>query len=182
MATVGNSNPGNRPARRLRFDGYPAIRAVPVPRTVHVTGHSGRRVVLVGGLMVLVLAGGLALWFRDWRFHYRQRAAFGARQVATAIDPLAEVVPPEVSPDTWRRTVAETHAMLVTLTGSNMLDLDQMRALRAELITQVSVSRTRPETARAELAALWDSLARRAGPNLVKHHPRPKLLDSHPRP
>jgi hypothetical protein len=70
--------------------------------------------------------------------------------------------------------------MLVTLTGSNMLDLDQMRAIRAELISQVR--RTRPETARAELAALWDSLARRAGPNLVKHHPRPRLLDSHPTP
>jgi hypothetical protein len=95
--------------------------------------------------------------------------------VATAIDPLAAVVPPDVSAGDWRRTVADAHAMLVALTASNMLDLDQMRALRAELVARVA--RARPETARAELASLWDNLARRAGPNLVKYHPRPRLLN-----
>src|SRR5262249_12823463 len=79
-----------------------------------------------------------------------------------------------VSRDEWRGTVAEAHAMLVTLMASNMLDVDQMRKLRAELMARVA--RARPETARAELADLWNSLARRAGPNLVKRHPRPRLL------
>jgi hypothetical protein len=65
--------------------------------------------------------------------------------------------------------------MLVTLMASNLLDLDQMHELRAELTARVA--RARPETARAELADLWDSLAKRAGPNLVKRHPRPELLD-----
>jgi len=172
MATVWNGNPGNRPVRRLRFDAYPPSRAVAEPAAA--AGHSGRRAVLAAGLTFLVIGGGLALWFRNWRVRYRARAAFGASQVAPVIDRLAEVVPPEVSRDAWHRTVAEAHAMLVTLTASNMLDLDQMRALRAELIARVA--RARPETARAELAALWDSLARRAGPNLVNRHPRPQLL------
>jgi hypothetical protein len=133
--------------------------------------------VLVSGLALLLIAGGLALLFRDWRVHYRARAAFGAHQVAPAIDPLAAVVPPGVAPDAWRRTVADAHAMLVTLTGSNLLDLVDMQLLRADLIARVSRAQARPETARAELADLWDSLARRAGPNLVQRHPRPKLLD-----
>jgi hypothetical protein len=118
--------------------------------------------------------GGLALAFHDWRVRYRARAAFGAGQVATVIDPLVGVVPPGVSSDSWHRTVAEAHAMLVALTASNMLDLADMRALRADL--RARVARARPETARAELAVVWDELARRAGPNLAKRHPRPALL------
>jgi hypothetical protein len=172
MATVRNSGPGNRPARRLRFDGYPAIQAAVVrPRPV---GHSGRRLVIVWVLAVLVLVGGLAVAFRDWQVRYRARAAFGAGQVATAIDPLAAVVPPDVPSDSWHRAVAESHAMLVALTASNMLDLADMRALRADL--RARVARARPETARGELAAVWDELTRRAGPNLVKRHRRPALL------
>jgi hypothetical protein len=173
MTTVGNSSPGNRPARRLRFDGHPANREA--TQRAPAAGHSGRRLVLAGALAFLLIGGGLALWFRDWRTRYLVRAAYGARQVAAAIDPLAEVVPPDVARDEWRGTVADAHAMLVTLMASNMLDFDQMRDLRAELTARVA--RARPETARAELADLWNSLARRAGPNLVKRHPRPRLLD-----
>jgi hypothetical protein len=172
--TVWNSNAGNRPARRLRFDGYPPNRKQEATARSQVAGHSGRRAVITGVLAIVVVAGGLALAFRDWRVHYRARAAFGARQVAPVIDPLAELVPPDISREAWRRTVAEAHAMLVALTASNMLDLADMQALRVELAERVR--RARPETARADLAALWDELAHRAGPNLVKHHPRPELL------
>ncbi len=172
MVTVWKSNSGNRPARRLRFDGYPLDREATT--RLRIAGHSGRRAVITGVLATMVLAGGLALAFREWRVRYRARADFGATQVATAIDPLAGVVPPEVSKTEWRRTVAEAHSMLVTLTASNLLDLSDMRALRADLAQRVD--RARPQTARADLAALWDELARRAGPNLVKRHPCPKLL------
>jgi hypothetical protein len=178
MVTVGNSSPGNRPARRLRFDAYPAVRAG-VARPV-TAGHSGQRFVITWVLAVLILAGGLALAFRDWRIRYQVRAAFGAGQVATVIDPLAEVVPPEFPRDSWRHAVAQTHAMLVALTASNMLDLSDMRALRADL--RARVARARPETARAELAAVWDELARRGGPNLVQRHPRPDVLSGSPVP
>jgi hypothetical protein len=174
MVTVWNGNAGNRPVRRLRFDGYPPNLERQTTARPRVGGHSGRRAVIAVVLAIMVLAGGLALAFRDWRIRYRARAAFGARQVASAIDPLAELVPPGFSRGAWRRTVAEAHAMLVTLTASNMLDLSDMYALRADLAARVR--RARPETARADLAALWDELARRAGPNLVKRHPRPESL------
>jgi hypothetical protein len=141
-------------------------------------GHSGRRFVTLALLSILVLAGLLALVFRDWRARYRERAAFGALQVAPAIDPLAQVVPPEIAPDAWRQAVAETHALLVTLTASNLLDLAQMHALRAEV--QARVARARPETARAELAGLWDGIADRAEPVVGTRHPRPKLLPPRP--
>jgi hypothetical protein len=176
MATVWNGNPGNRPMRRLRFDEDLANRDIPgLPRE---QGHSGRRAVIGGSLVLLILAVVLALVFRDWRIRYRERAAFGARAVATAIDPLAELTPPGVPADAWRRAVADAHAMLVTLTASNLLDLDQMRDLRAELTARVA--RTRPETALKELAALWDDLVDRAAPVIVNRHPRPTLLPPRP--
>ena len=179
MVTVWNGNAGNRPVRRLRFDRHPTNRDREATTGPQCAGHSGRRAVIAVVLAIMVLAGGLALAFRDWRIRYRARAAFGARQVATAIDPLAEVVPPGISRRAWHQTVADAHAMLVTLTASNMLDLTDMYALRADLAARVRSAR--PESARADLAALWEELARRAGPNLVKRHPRPELLSPSPR-
>jgi hypothetical protein len=172
MATVWDGNPGNRPVRRLRFDVSCVNRNE--PRGPGVEGHSGRRAVIAAMLTLLIVVGALAQVFRDWRDRYRERAAFGAQEVAIAIDPLAGVVPPDVPRDAWRRAVADAHAMLVALTASNLLDVDQMRALRAQV--EARVSGARAETARHDLAALWDDLARRAGPILVKHHPRPPLL------
>ena len=119
---------------------------------------------------------GPALAFREWRARYRERAAFGAGQVATAIDPLAEVVPPGVPPHAWHEAVTDAHAMLVTLTASNLLDLEQMSGLRDEIAAQVAAAR--PETARDDLARLWDGLAARAGPNVAGRHPYPALLPS----
>ena len=71
---------------------------------------------------------------------------------------MAGVVPPDVPRDAWGRAVADAHAMLVALTASNMLDLDQMRALRNEVAAKVAAARA--ETAKRDLAALWDDLAR----------------------
>ena len=100
MVTVWNGNAGNRPVRRLRFDEYPPNRSEGDRCGHGVAGHSGRRTVIAAVLAILVVAGGLALAFRDWRIRYRERAAFGARQVATAIDPLAESGPSRHLPRT----------------------------------------------------------------------------------
>ncbi len=81
---------------------------------------------MIGAVLVLiVLWGTLQVAFRVWRTGYRDRAAFGVTQVAPAIDPLAALVPPDVSPTAQREAVAETHAALVTLTAANLLDLEQ---------------------------------------------------------
>ena len=161
--------------RRLRIDatagGMPPSSDLP-------PGRSGRHVVIAGVLLVLVTWGGLYLAFRDWRARYRARAQYGASQVATAIDPMAATVPAGVSPDAWRVAVSETHAMLVTVTASNLLDMTALRSLRDEVAARAV--RARPETALSELAGLWDDIHDRAGP-LLDRHPRPELLPP-PRP
>jgi hypothetical protein len=137
-------------------------------------GLSGR--VFVAGLIVtiLVLWGSLFLTFRLWKSSYRERAEFGAQVIAPAIDPLAAVVPPDVGPEAWHQAVADTHAMLVTVSGSNLLDRPEMTALGEKIRAQVASAH--PETARDSLAQLWDEMERQAGPVVTEHHARPKLL------
>ena len=116
-----------------------------------------------------------------------QRAAWGASHVVAAIDPLKDVVPPGVDPTVWRNAIDETHAMLVTVVGSNLLDLDDMNKLRVELDQFVSRARAHPETAPTELAAVWNTLADRAeflfqdGKDPTRdRHTRPKILPPRP--
>ncbi len=123
-------------------------------------GHSGRRFVLVAGITVLLIWGALYLIFREWRAKYRERAAYGLTQVVPAIDPLAEIAPPSLDPIAWRDAVQETHAMLVTVISSNLLDVKEMRQLREELDQSVARARTHPETALGELAAIWNTSVR----------------------
>ena len=143
---------------------------------------------IVAGITVLLIWGALYLIFREWRAKYRERAAYGLTQVVPAIDPLAEITPPSLDPIAWRDAVQQTHAMLVTVTGSNLLDVAEMRQLRAELDQAVARARTRPETALGELAAIWNVQADRAE-FLFKdsrsasgdRHPRPKILPPRPK-
>jgi hypothetical protein len=203
----GSSSWGDgQPGRRVRIDRLDEGGTLPLstPGVAAVSAKeerttSGRVLVTSAVLVVLVLWGSLYLAFRQWRSRYQERAAFGARYVAAAIDPLAEVVPAgeipagirvaactgastlitamlpsDVSPDTWRQAVDETHTMLVTVTAANILDLSQMRALRCQIASRVAGAR--PETSRATLAALWDDLEDQAGPIVLSRHARPALL------
>jgi hypothetical protein len=134
---------------------------------------SGRVLVAVGMVALLVVWGSLNVAFRQWKERYRARATLGATVVAGAIDPLAAVVPPDESPVAWRQAVADTHAMLETLTAANVLDLTQMNDLGARIKTRVASSK--PENSRTVLAGLWDEIERQAGP-IIGRHPRPRLL------
>lgn len=177
-----NDEPGTGPIRprRLRIDEHGVSRT---PRPLdEASAHSGRRVVIAAGLALLVVWALLWLAFRHWRAGYRERTAFGASSVATAIDPMASAPPPGLDPRAWRQAVAETHAMLATLTAANLLDLSQMRALRDDIRARVDRARARPETGPDELAGLWNEVARQAGPILAKRHPRPSLLPPMPAP
>ena len=200
MSTARNGqHPGHRnPTRRLRFDnlastvtgdtagsnpGRATATAEVLPR-----GHSGRRFVIVAGITVLLIWGALYLIFREWRAKYRQRAAYGLTRVVPAIDPLAEIAPPPLDPIAWRDAVQQTHAMLVTVISSNLLDVKEMRQLRDELDQAVARARAHPETAVGELAAIWNTLSDRAE-FLLKdsrsasgdRHPRPKILPPRPK-
>ena len=160
--TNGQHHGYRDPTRRLRFDDLTSIAARDtsdsdparssatadmVPRS-----HSGRRFVLVAGLVLVVIWGVLFVIFRDWRARYRARVSYGATHVVPAIDPLEAIVPADVDPDAWRDAVGQTRAMLLTVTSSNLLDFKEMDRLRAELDQFVARARAHPETGRRELA------------------------------
>jgi hypothetical protein len=187
----GKHNGFHDPSRRLRFDDFGADagnrRFDGLVTAEAGRGHSGRRFVVVAVVVVLFTWGGLYLAFQRWRAAYRERAAWGASHVVSAIDPLKEIAPPGVEPADWRNAVDETHGMLLTVVASNLLDLHDMDKLRLELDQSVSRIRVRPETAQTELAAIWNTLADRAeflfqdskDPTRDRHV-RPKILPPRP--
>jgi hypothetical protein len=198
MATTGNGQaPGSyHPAQRLRFDDLgwssgendPSSRGPKTPATDESgQDHSGRRFVIVAGLVLLTIWGGLYLAFASWRAKYRERAAYGALHVVSAIDPLKAVVPPGTEPQAWRDAVLATQDMLRTVVGSNLLDVDKMDKLRNELDQSVKRVTAHPESGRDELATIWNEMADRAeflfqdsrSPTLDRH-PRPKILPPRP--
>jgi hypothetical protein len=193
-ARNGQGPTDREPARRVRFDDLGAIvlRHSPGPTGpqapgVVPAGHSGRRFVLAAGVAVLLIWGTLYLVFRDWKARYQDRARYGATQVVPAIDPLRSIVPPNVGQAAWRDAIDQTHDMLRTVTGSNLLDVKEMDQLRAELSQHVGRARDHPETAVGELAEIWNQVADR-GEFLLRdsrslsgdRHPRPKILPPRP--
>jgi hypothetical protein len=133
------------------------------PRNVDpVADGSGRRFVLLAALVIAMLWGVLFVTFRQWRSRYFERAAYGAKHVAPAIDGMAAIDPPGVARDDWEDAIRRTHALIVTVTDSNLLSIGQMNDLRAELNQTVERSLKRPETALDELAHVWNTLAARA--------------------
>lgn len=150
------------------------------------TPKSGRRTVAAIVTAVLLLWFGLDRAFRAWTARYQARAAFGAAKVAPTVDPLATINPPAIPPDDWTQAVLDTHALLVALTGSGLLDERQMATLRQHLLDQVHQAATHPETARAILAKIWDDIERDAGPtiapDLIPPPPNSRQAKRHPRP
>ena len=194
-ARNGQDQTDREPARRVRVDDLAAIvlRNSPGP-----TGQNGRRKLLLAvipaggsclaaGVTVLLIWGTLYLVFRDWQAKYRERALYGATQVVPAIEPLRSIMPPGVDRSAWRDAVDQTRAMLITVTGSNLLDVKDMDRLRAELSQHVDRARDHPETALGELAEIWNEVADR-GEFLLRdsrslsgdRHPRPKILPPRP--
>jgi hypothetical protein len=101
---------------------------------------------------------------------------------------MAEIVPPSVDPGAWRDAVSRTQALLQTVIASNLLGLDQMRELRAELDKAVAQARAKPETALNELAGVWNAIDENAAflfqdsrsPS-GSRHVRPAILPPQPR-
>ena len=163
-----------RSRRWRRDDRSPAPTANDPPASTSV---SGRRTVAAIVAVVLTLWLGLDLTFRSWKARYLARAEFGAHEVAPVIDPLAALLPPDVDPYEWRVAVTDTHAMLLALTGSGLLDESQMATLRREIAAEVAEAR--PETARQTLALLWDDLEKNAGPVIAPDRTPPPAGSRH---
>jgi len=195
MSTTRNGQPAgsHHPARPLRFDDLGSSSVGNDPdsgqsETAEIgQGHSGRKFVIIAGLVVLTIWGALYLAFQTWRTKYRERAAYGALHVVPAIDPLKAVVPPGTEPGAWRDAVDRTRAMLTTVVGSNLLDIEKMDQLRTELDESVKRVEAHPESGRDELAVIWNEMADRAeflfqdsrSPT-PDRHPRPKILPARP--
>jgi hypothetical protein len=185
MPSMPNGRQHGSPIRRVWSSELPSHRSRPQAMSARsiTSFHSGRWFVLVAGLVILSVWAALYVSFRDWRARYRSRAQYGATQVAPVIDTFAESVPPGINPVLWREAVAQTHAMLMSVTGSNLLDISQMQSLRAELEQSVQRARTHPDLAVDELAEVWDLVADRAEFVLWdsrsasgERHPRPRIL------
>ncbi len=166
MATTPNGRHNgyvSHPAHRFDALSDQAFRG-PSPADPDADGgdRSGRRFVVIAILVLAALWAVLFLFFREWRARYFVRAEYGASQVAPVIDGMKQVAPPGVDRSDWGDAVRRTRALVLTVTGSNLLSIDQMKALRAELTQNVERARERPETAVDELAAIWNSLAARA--------------------
>ena len=112
--------------------------------------------------------------------------SMGRRRWLRRSNHYERVLPPEVDPEAWRDAVDQTRAMLLTVTGSNLLDVNAMDALRNELAQHVRQASEKPSTALNELAEIWNEAADRgeflfrdSRSQSGRRHPRPKLIPSY---
>jgi hypothetical protein len=171
-----NGYVGHGKARRFRIDGND--RQSPPPSG---PVHNGRLVVIAGVISVLALWGILGVVFRDWRAQHEQLASYGARNVATLVDPLKDLNPPEMDRGQWVEAVDKTHELLVLLTGSGLFDRQSIQQFHDDVGRRVAGATS--DTAQSTLATLWDEMEHKAGPVLLRkthdpEHPilRPKIL------
>lgn len=180
MATAWNESSNGHvsrgPARRFRVDGKDRQTSSPSGPT-----RNGRRFVIAAAIGLLAGWGTLGLVFRDWRLQHEKLASYGAHDVATLVEPLKRLHPPEMDYGQWVDAVDDTHLMLVRLTASGLFDRQGIVQLHDEV--QRRVAGTTSDTAQSSLATLWDDLEHKAGPVLFRQnqrspHPllRPKLL------
>jgi hypothetical protein len=141
--------------------------------------RSGRTFVIIAVVAIAAIWGTLFLVFRDWRERHRALSAFGATEVATLVDPLAETAPPGVAAKTWRNAVGDTHAMLVTVTSAGLLDREGLESLRDDL--RVRVARMTPEVEVKGLSKLWDEMQEKAGPVILNRSSRPPFAPPRPK-
>ena len=80
----------------------------------------------------------------------------------------------------WRDAVDQTRAMLLTVTGSNLLDVPDMVELQVELIQHVRQGCRHPATAVGELAEIWNEVADRG--EFLFRDSRSLSGERHPRP
>jgi hypothetical protein len=146
--------------------------------------HSGKLLVIVMIITILAIFTTLTMAFRQWQTRYQIKANYGITRVAPAVDEFLDIHPTDISPDSWKDAVHRTRAMLLAVTTSNLLSLDDMKLLREELISAVAFARAHPESAVTELAKIWNAMSDRAEFLLrdrAHPHLRPEILPERPR-
>ena len=109
----------------------PNTRSIPNPAD-QISGTSGRRFIVLFTITILIFWASLWVGFRFWKSGYDQKAQVG-RETARHIRKLVEARPAGVSVAVWEDTVDHTEAMLIAVTGSNLLNLEQIQALTVEI-------------------------------------------------
>lgn len=137
---------------------------------------SGRKFVICLTIVILMIWGALYLGFRAWKAGYERRAAAG-RISAARIRPLVNARPPGVEIWEWEDTVDHAEAMLIALTGSNLLSVDQIQELSARIDKLTVEAQRDPSRSTELLRAFWDEVSKRAGP-VSEIYGRPKSLRS----
>lgn len=137
---------------------------------------SGRKFVIGLAIVILMIWGALYLGFRAWKAGYEGRAAAG-RISAARIRPLVKARPPGVEAWVWEDTVDHAEAMLIALTGSNLLSVEQIQELSARIDMLTAEAERDPAKAVDLLRAFWDEVSKRAGP-VAEIYGRPELVRS----
>jgi hypothetical protein len=133
-----------------------------VSQPIQEKGISGRKFVIGGIIVILLVWGVIFLAFQAWRANYEALAEYGATQIAPLVDSLTTKNPPGVEPKEWKQAIDDTHGMLLALTGSGLLERKTMEDLRNAL--SAIVEKATPDTVRKDLTDFWNSLERKAGP------------------
>ncbi|MFM7318168.1 MAG: hypothetical protein ACKO5E_14585 [bacterium] len=139
-----------------------------------VQSYSGRRFII--GLIIAVLVFWASIWlgFNQWRNAYLKRAEMG-RNIAHQVRPLVESRPAGVKPPEWEDAVDVFEAMLIAVTGSNLLGQPQLQALEAEIRQLLASCAADHEKSPALIREFWNSLFRRTGPT-TEIYGRPELF------
>lgn len=165
---------------KTRLD--PRLATVRLDPTLFQKRYSGRRLVSIGVLVILVIWGSIYALFRDWRSKYYARVstgrAFAEAKLAPIVEPLADTIPPGIDPKSWEDAIAATSAMLGTLAGSGQMTEIQLEKLASDVSRRIQ--RSRVETIQADLIELWDDM-QQGGPASVVSIERPRELIPTPR-
>ncbi len=160
----------------------PRLATVRIDPTLFQKRYSGRRLVSIGLLVILVIWGTIYAIFRDWRTKYYARVtagrAFAEAKLAPIVEPLAEKIPPGVDPKAWEDAIAATSAMLSTLAGSGQMTEIQLAKLASDVSRRIEQAHV--ETIQADLIELWDDM-QQGGPASVVSITRPRELVPTPR-
>lgn len=139
---------------------------------------SGRKFVVGLVLAILSLWGLLYLGFQTWKAGYEGRAAAG-RVAAARIRPLVQSRPPGFEVWEWEDTVDHAEAMLIALTGSNLLSAEQIEELKGRIDELTQAAASDPSRSAALLRAFWNAISKKSGP-VAEIYGRPVGLEENP--
>lgn len=125
--------------------------------------YSGRRFIIALVIAVLAFWATIGLAFNLWRQAYLKKAEVG-RKIAHQVRVLVDYKPVSISRPDWEDAVDYFEAMLIAVTGSNLLGQKQLEQVDSELQQLISNSARDHEKSFDLVRTFWNELNRRTGP------------------